>query len=135
MKQIIVFILVTLSIIGCQDVKNPEKPKNLITKDKMVAILTETYLVNAARSVDNKSMVTKGINLDSLVYKKFGVDSLQFVESNDFYAADVNVYREIFQDIETKLSIKQQKMDSIRKLEIARKDSISKLLKKDSTKI
>src|SRR5690606_17996206 len=90
------FILI-LAFIGCQDVKAPEKPKELIGKNKMVDILTEAYLANAARSVDNKSIIAKGIVIDTLVYKNFGVDSLQFAKSNAYYAADINTYIEIFQ--------------------------------------
>ncbi len=89
-------VIIVFSFISCQDVKGPEKPDNLIAKDKMVDILTEAYLANAARSVDNKSIISKGIVIDTIVYKNFGIDSLQFVKSNEYYAADVNIYIEIF---------------------------------------
>jgi len=125
MKQSIFFIILTLGLFGCQDVKQPEKPKNLIAKDKMVDILLETYLANAARSIDNKSIISKGIKMDSLVYKKFGIDSLQFVKSNSYYAADINTYIKIVQEVEARLTGMQQKMDSIR-ADNKRKDSIGK---------
>ena len=117
------FILI-LAFIGCQDVKAPEKPKELIGKNKMVDILTEAYLANAARSVDNKSIIAKGIVIDTLVYKNFGVDSLQFAKSNAYYAADINTYIEIFQKVEIRLNAMQTKMDSIQKLERSKKDSL-----------
>ena len=69
MKHSALLIIFLLSFVSCQDVNYPEKPKNLIAKDKMVEILTETYLGNAARSVDNKTIITKGIKMDSLIYK------------------------------------------------------------------
>ena len=130
MKQSIFFIILTLGLFGCQDVKQPEKPKNLIAKDKMVDILLETYLANAARSIDNKSIISKGIKMDSLVYKKFGIDSLQFVKSNSYYAADINTYIKIVQEVEARLTGMQQKMDSIR-ADNKRKDSIGKQKFKD----
>ncbi len=126
MKHWIIILFFTLGFFGCQDVKKPEKPNNLISKDKMVDILTEAYLANAARSVDNKSIISKGIKMDSLVYKNFSVDSLQFAKSNEFYAADINVYMEIFQKVEARLTGMQKKMDSIREIEKNRKDSIGK---------
>ena len=125
MKQSIFFIILTLGLFGCQDVKQPEKPKNLIAKDKMVDILMETYLANAARSIDNKAITSKGIKMDSLVYKKFGIDSLQFVKSNAYYAADVNTYMEIVQKVEARLTGMQQKMDSIWEKNYVGKDSIT----------
>jgi hypothetical protein len=119
------FILILFfAFIGCQDVKAPEKPKDLIAKNKMVDILTEAYLANAARSVDNKSIISKGIVIDTLVYKNFGVDSLQFAKSNAYYAADVNTYIDLFQKVETRLNAMQTKMDSIQKMEGKKKDSL-----------
>ncbi len=126
MKYWTIILLFSFGFIGCQDVKHPEKPKNLISKDKMVDMLTEAYLANSARSVDNKSIITKGIKMDSLIYKNFGVDSLQFAKSNEFYAADINAYMEIFQKVEARLTGMQKEMDSIRNMEKSRKDSISK---------
>ena len=126
MKNWTIILIFTLAFCGCQNVKQPEKPKNLIAKDKMIDMLTEAYLANAARSVDNKSIISKGIKMDSLVYQNFGVDSIQFAQSNEFYASDVNVYMEIFQKVEAKLTGMQKEMDSIRETEKSKKDSITK---------
>lgn len=111
---------------SCQDVIRPKKPKNLIAKDKMAEVLTEAYLANAARSVDNKFVMVKGVKLDSLIYTKFGIDSLQFVRSNDYYAANVNAYIEIFQKVDSNLSALEKKVDSIRELNYNLKDTLSK---------
>jgi hypothetical protein len=118
---------------GCQNVQQPEKPENLISKDKMIDILTETYMANAARSINNRAINEKGIKMDSLIYKNFGIDSLQFFRSNAYYASDVNSYMEIVQKVETRLTAMQQKMDSIFEAERARKDSISKKFNADKT--
>lgn len=132
MKQSIILFVLILCFFGCQNVDQPEKPKNLITKDKMVEILTESYLSNAARSVDNKSIIVKGIKMDSLIYRNFGVDSLQFAKSNAYYAADVNTYMSIFKEVESRLDVMQKKMDSIWELDRNIKDSLSRIPKKDA---
>ena len=126
MKHLPILFLLVLTFIGCQNVTQPEKPKDLISKEKMVDLLTEAYLANAARSVNNQAIVDKGIKMDSLIYKNFGVDSLQFANSNTYYAADVNTYMEIFQKVETRLVAMQKKMDSIREAHNKTKDSIEK---------
>jgi hypothetical protein len=133
MKQAAFFFILTISLFGCQNVKQPEKPKDLISKDKMVEILSEAYLANAARSVNNQAILDKSIKMDSLIYKNFGVDSLQFANSNAYYAANVNSYLEIFQKVETKLTAMQQKMDSIRDIQSTKKDSIGNQKIKDIT--
>ena len=118
-------LLIALSFGACQNVKQPEKPKNLIGKDKMITILTEAYLANAARSVDNKSIMEQGIKMDSLFYTKFEVDSLQFARSNAFYASDVNLYITMFQEVEARLGEMVKHLDSIQKSKTQSKDSIS----------
>lgn len=131
MKFLGFFILIIL-LWSCQDIKYPEKPKDLIAKDKMVDILTEAYLANAARSIDNKKIMASGINMDSIFYRKFGVDSLQFAKSNAYYAADVNVYLTLFQDVENRLNAMEQNLDSIRKASINYNDSIPDKMKQTS---
>lgn len=124
-------LIIVMGFWACQNVKLPEKPKNLIGKDKMVDVLTEAYLANAARSIDNKAILAEGIKMDSLFYTKFGVDSLQFAQSNAFYAADVNTYITIFQEVEARLDNMEKNLDSIRKAGIQFNDSIpSKVQKK-----
>lgn len=135
MKYFAILFIIFLSFFGCQNVNLPQKPENLIPKNKMVDILTETYLGNAARSVDNKSIITKGIKMDSLIYRNFDVDSVQFAQSNAYYAADVNTYMSIFQEVETRLDLMRKQMDSLWELKRDRADSISKKLKEDKTNV
>ena len=99
------YIVLCMLLLSCQDVKKPEKPDNLIPEDVMVALLSEIYLGNAARSVDNKSMQKKGVKIDSFLFKKYSVDSLQFAKSNAYYASDLDAYNAIFQKIEEKLEV------------------------------
>jgi len=124
MKHWVPILILILSILGCQNVERPEKPKNLISKEKMVDVLTEAYLANAARSVNNQAIIDKGIKVDSLIFKKFEVDSVQFAKSNDYYAADINMYLDIFQKVEARLVAMEKKLDSIRNMDRKRKDSV-----------
>jgi len=141
-------ILICCIAFGCQDVKRPEKPENLIPKDRMVDILTETYLINAARSYDIKQIRKKKIKLDSFILKKYSIDSLQFARSNDFYTADLNTYNYLFEEVEKRLNLIKKRVDSIDELiqkqqaEKRRQDSIKGLnldsidaLEKDTTNI
>ena len=129
MKQSLILIFVVISALGCQDVNMPEKPENLIAKDKMIDILKETYLINAARSVNNKAIISKGIKIDSMIYAKYQIDSLQFAKSNAYYASDINSYMIMIQKVESELLSMREEMDSIIKLDRARRDSISERLK------
>ena len=133
MKHWVIILILILSILGCQNVERPEKPKNLISKEKMVDVLTEAYLANAARSVNNQAIIDKGIQVDSLIFKKFEVDSVQFAKSNDYYAADINMYLDIFQKVEARLVAMEKKLDSIRDLDRKRNDSVESQQNKERT--
>lgn len=100
-------------LVGCQNVKTPKKPENLIPKDQMVDILEQAYLTNAARGVENKAILEKGIYLDSLIYQKNNIDSLQFAKSNAYYASNLNQYSEIFRELERRLDLAQKDLDSL----------------------
>lgn len=107
-------VIASVFIMGCQDVKRPEKPKDLIPKEKMVEVLTEAYLSNSAQSVRNQSIFKEEVNLDSLFYAKFDIDSLQFVKSNDYYAFNSSLYIDILEKVEANLERIEDRLDSIR---------------------
>lgn len=126
MKYISKIILLLFILAGCQDVKYPEKPENLVSKDKIVQILADAYIGNASRSksVNNRVLRTNGVQLDSILYKKHQVDSLTFAESNAYYASNLDIYTEIINEVEKLLLIKKASVDSI--LELNKKKTSKK---------
>ena len=112
MKYLLI-IIATLLFFGCQDVKKPEKPQNLISQETMADILTDIYISNAARSVNNKLLKEYNIKLDSVIYKKYEIDSLQFVESNAYYSSNLKTYTKIISSVEERLKLLQEEKDSI----------------------
>ena len=120
------FIIVVLLFLGCQEVKKPEKPSDLISKDKMVDILTDVYISNASRSINNKLLKDYNIKLDSIIYIKYNIDSLQFVKSNAFYSSNLKTYTTLISTVEERLKILQVEKDSIYEIiKKQKKDTIS----------
>lgn len=115
-SKIIVLLLI---LAGCQNVKYPEKPENLLSKEKMVQMLADAYIGNASRSksYNNRILRTNGVHLDSILYKKHQVDSLTFVKSNAYYASNLVIYTEIMTEVEKLLLTKKVSVDSILKLQ------------------
>jgi len=115
-SKIIVLLLI---LAGCQDVKYPEKPENLLSKEKMVQMLADAYIGNSSRSksYNNRILRTNGVHLDSILYKKHQVDSLTFVKSNAYYASNLVIYTEIMTEVEKLLLTKKVSVDSILKLQ------------------
>lgn len=128
MKNLVLY-LVFFAFLGCQDVKFPEKPENLMTEDQMVDVLTEVYLINSARSLDNKTIIQSKIQLDSFVFKKFKIDSLQFAQSNAYYTSNLNTYNRLFAKVDERLLFLKKRGDSILEIVVAEekrvKDSIN----------
>ena len=108
-----------------------EKPKNLIAEDQMTEILYEMAILEGIRL--NNPSVFKDYKIDPAqhLFEKYKIDSLQFAESNFYYASDVNKYLELYQKIQAKIDLEYQKTDSISKTEIKKMENI--VLKKIDT--
>lgn len=116
-------LFITLVISNCQDVKKHEIPANLISKEMMVEILTDCYINNAARSINLVKLKDSKIKLDSMIYRKYHIDSTQFAESNAYYSLEFKVYTDILSKVEVRLLEIQKRTDSIVKNE-KKNDSI-----------
>jgi hypothetical protein len=108
-------LLFLILLVSCQDIKMPEKPANLISEDKMVDILVDTYLSNSARSIDNRLIIDKGIKLDSFIYTKYAIDSTQFEKSNAYYTVHLNEFADLFRKVEERLIVLQEAAKSDKK--------------------
>ena len=129
-------IICAILFLGCQDIKEIEKPENLIAKEVMVNILTDVYISNASRSINNKLLKEYNIRLDSLIYNKYHIDSLQFVESNAYYSSNLKTYTKLITSVEERLKVLQIEKDSIYKIIKKEKEDSTKAKKKeDSTNV
>ena len=123
LKSILVLLL-TVSYTSCQDVKKPELPTDLISQDIMVDILTDVYISNASRNVNNKLIIKRNLQLDSIIYNKYNVDSLQFVVSNTYYSSDLRTYGNLLTQVQNVLVLLKKEKDSIYKI-VFKQDSIN----------
>ena len=125
LKSILVLLLI-ISYTSCQDVKKPEIPTDLISQDIMVDILTDVYISNASRNVNNKLIIKRNLQLDSIIYNKYKVDSLQFVVSNTYYSSDLRTYENLLTQVQNVLVLLKKEKDSIYKI-VFKLDSIKNI--------
>ena len=116
-------IFIIVGFLSCQEVIRPEMPENLIPEDKMVEVLTEVYLINAARSFDNRTIIDNKMKLDSFVYNKFEIDSTQFVNSNAYYTANLNTYNKLFVKVEERMKKIKTEVDSLVLVRVQEKEA------------
>ncbi len=120
-----------LLVIACSGNDKPKKPDNLISKDKMSEVLYDLYIINAAKGVNKKLLEAKGFIPETYVLTKHNIDSLQFVDSNMYYAFDTDVYEAIVDIVKVRLEEKKVEFEALQKKEqkaIKRnRDSINKI--------
>ncbi len=114
MKNNWVYIIVFMLLISCGEELIP-KPQNLIPKDKMADIIQEMVVVNAAKSTNSTVLAENNIDPTEFVFKKYGIDSLQFVESDRYYVSLPNEYEEIYKVVEERLAAKTKEMSSAKR--------------------
>ena len=62
------------------------------------------------------------------IYTKHGIDSLQFVESDLYYASNPVLYKEIYQNVENRLKSDTKAIEDVKK-EKRKQDSIARIKK------
>ncbi|MBR9846804.1 MAG: DUF4296 domain-containing protein [Algicola sp.] len=116
---------------ACNTIEKPEKPDDLIEKNKMVDILFDVFVFNAAKGTDKRILENNNVTPDVYIYKKYQIDSLQFVKSNEYYAYDMKAYEEMITQVEAKIKAKKDKFQNEIDLEEDRRkkrlDSIKKI--------
>lgn len=123
-KILSIFVLLTL-FASCQDVEKMEKPKDLISSDKMVDVLVEVSLLQAARNYNKNMLEEKGVDPQNYIWDKYDIDSLQFAQSSQFYAENYRQYEQIYSRAKEQLEgyrvhydsleqIKREELDSLR---------------------
>ena len=86
-----------------------EKPDNLIGEDKMVDIMYDLSVLEAIKSQRPLILENNHVNPSTYIYKKHGIDSLQFAKSNQYYATDLTNYKKLYEQVSKKLKDKKGK--------------------------
>lgn len=102
MKKFIVLVCSVFLVISCKDT-SVTKPIDLIEKDKMIDILLDVSLLEAIKNqnIGGGLSSKEGYNF---LYKKYKIDSIQFVKSNKYYASDIEEYKKMFEKVKERLT-------------------------------
>lgn len=108
-------IIVAFLFLSCSS--DVQKPDNLIPEDAMVEIFYDLAIMDAIKSHNPLSLETYGVQPDNYIYKKYGVDSLQFANSNKYYAADIKKYKSMYVKVNDRLKSEKAQVDEVIKKE------------------
>lgn len=120
-----IFLAFVFLFFSCNE-KLITAPENLISEEKMAAIYYDLAVLTAAKNTNNEVLVNQGIETMNYIYTKYDVDSLQFVESDLFYASNPLLYKDLYQKAETKLKAAVKEIDDA-KNEQRKLDSITRV--------
>ena len=115
MKKIVSFFIILLVLVGCKK-ELVKEPKRLIEREKMVKIMYDLSLLEAMK-VDNPALMDSfKSNSNQYIYKKYKIDSVQFAQSNIYYAADYKEYEKMYNQVKVRLEKEREKVNSLVKL-------------------
>ena len=110
MMKKVICITILISLLSCIE-EVIEKPENLIPKDQMVEILYDLAIINGAKKTNASYLTVRGIETMPFIYSRYGIDSLQFVQSDIYYASKPAEYKEIYSILEARIEKEKSEYD------------------------
>lgn len=126
MKKVILFLAILTLFFSCKE-DVVKKPKRLIEKDVMVDIMYDISILDAIRYQNPSSIDSFKINAKDFIFKKYKVDSLQFVNSNIYYSSDYEGYKIMFDQVVKRIDNQKTVADSLIKLEEKKLKKVKKI--------
>ncbi len=107
---LVFFVLTSCSFISDDN----EIPKDLISEKEMIDIIYDMSLISVSKGINKRILENNGMKPKKYILNKYGIDSLQFVLSNEYYSKDLEKYLSIYENVLKKLEINRQSVvDSI----------------------
>ena len=106
MKKLIYIFLIFYSCGSLTD--ENVKPNNLIPEDKMIDILYDMSLISVSKGINKRILENNGLKPKKYILKKYNIDSLQFVDSNEYYSKDLEIYLSIYEEVLNKLQLNRE---------------------------
>ena len=106
MKKLMFIFLVLFS---CSfTIEKKEVPDNLISEEEMINILYDMSLISVSKGINKRILENNGMKPKKYILKKYDIDSLQFVTSNEYYSKDLERYLSIYEEVLNKLEVNRE---------------------------
>lgn len=120
-RYILIPFILLIAISSCED-EVVKKPKNLIKEDKMIDIIVDAHLAEAAfnlrHSRDSLIMQSSSTNFYYSVLKDHNVADSIFEKSFVYYASYPKKFEKMYQDVMNKLNEMEQEFSGRKKEEL-----------------
>lgn len=91
-----------------------EPPDQLISKDKFVDILYELTVYNGVKNNTTPAFTSSDLQIMPYLYSKYDFDSVQFFESNLYYASSGDLYLAMLDTVRARIERTEILLDSLR---------------------
>ena len=115
MKNFLCLLLVIVMAVSCVE-KIIEKPAGLIPQEKMTQLLYDLAILNAAKSTNSAILEVHFDSPTHFLFEQYNVDSVQFVQSDIYYASQPLVYEAIYKEVADRLVREKEKIEEARKI-------------------
>ena len=102
--RILIIILSGFIFFSCQDLNDASTSKDLIGHELMSEIKLDVILIKNIKRNGYAIEEKRNFLVDQYILNKYGIDSLQFATSIDYYSKNPKEYTYIFEVIQTNLS-------------------------------
>jgi hypothetical protein len=120
MKKIIILLAIVLVFISCKD-EAVKEPNSLIEKETMVNIMYDLAVLDGIKYQNPASLDSFKINPKKYIYNKYKIDSLQFAQSNIYYASNYEEYLAIVDEVNARLVNNKAETTALIKAEAKKK--------------
>ena len=97
------YYLLFLCLVACSQVV--PTPKKLLSEGEMEQVFYDLAILNAAKSIDASFYEKQGADISSLIYEKYGVDSLLLAQNISYYASNPEKCRHILSHEDARLKL------------------------------
>lgn len=113
MRNVVCALLCLLITVSCVE-KLIKEPEVVIPREKMIAIMKEMAIMNAARTTNIVILKEHGVDPTTHVFDKYDIDSATYVENDTYYASMPVEYVAMFEEVES-LLLEQQADEELKK--------------------
>jgi len=111
--KIVLPFLAVLTILASCKKEIVKTPDHLLEKKEMVNIMYDLSLLGSIKIQNPSSLDTFKINPNEYIYKKYKIDSTQFAQSNIYYAADYKEYKNMYEQVKSRLDKNKSLTESL----------------------
>ena len=95
------FLSALVFIFNCSEIQTV--PENIIPMETMSEIIYDMTLISVSKGVNRKILENNGFKPTSYILKKYQIDSVDFITSNEYYSSNLDMYLSIYQNVLNKL--------------------------------